>query len=181
MSNNDNIVLVVDTEATCWDDKPREYQVANREIIEIGIVKLDLNSGKILDKESYLIRNITSDVSAFCTKLTGITQEMIDNEGVTLHKAGSQIRKRFGKFTWVSWGDFDRKFIEDQCRKVNAPYFLSPNHINLSQLFRFKMKSNKRLGLGKALGHYKIKFEGDRHRALPDAIATAKVMVEMFK
>lgn len=125
--------LVFDTEATCWDvndfstkEEGRKCQFDNREIIEIGIVEIDLIKREVIKKRRYLVKPRTSRVSDFCTKLTGLTQELVDNEGEFLQFTTKQIKKDFSpKNKYImSWGAFDPSFMENQCKlsKNNAAY-----------------------------------------------------------
>ncbi len=44
-----------------------------QEIIEVGIVAMNLNDLKIVDEASYFVRLRRWDISLMCTRLTGIT------------------------------------------------------------------------------------------------------------
>jgi len=67
------LLNVVDVEATCWEGEPPAGQ--HSEIIEIGIVVLNLETLERTGKRSVMVRPEHSEVSAFCTRLTGITPE----------------------------------------------------------------------------------------------------------
>jgi inhibitor of KinA sporulation pathway (predicted exonuclease) len=66
-------LLVIDLEANCDDKK-----FVMPEIIEFPIVCVDGLTGEIKDVFRTYIRPLESKISNFCTKLTGITQEMVD-------------------------------------------------------------------------------------------------------
>ena len=70
-------VLVIDIESTCWDGGFPPRGEAN-DIIEIGLTRLELSSGRRLEKRSILVRPERSKVSPFCTELTTLTQEQVD-------------------------------------------------------------------------------------------------------
>ncbi|WP_338152005.1 3'-5' exonuclease [Chryseobacterium angstadtii] len=89
MKTTDNI-LIIDLEATCWDERPPRGQVS--EIIEIGVCIMDASTGKISKNEGILIKPQYSKVSPFCTELTSITQKMLDDEGVMLEDALDILR-----------------------------------------------------------------------------------------
>lgn len=180
---NSKEILFVDTEATCWGDKTRQEQQRDREIIEIGIAKVDVTLNKIVDKEYYVIKNIHSEVSDYCVNLTGITQELIDKEGVTLGKAMKEIKQRFGSKnkTWLTWGSFDYNFVKGQCEKQNAEFVFTDNIINLADLYAMFAGISRSRNMLKAMNKLNIQMEGERHRALPDAIATARIFLEMKK
>lgn len=70
-------ILVVDFEATCWEDQVtpdgQPQSVHNMEIIEISCA-LATRDGVLLDSRSFLERPTRHPkLSAFCQSLTGIT------------------------------------------------------------------------------------------------------------
>ena len=76
-------VLIVDVESTCWK-KHKNPPGEQSEIIEIGICTYHIETGEIKDKKSIFIKPTESTVSPFCTKLTTITPEMLDEQVVVL-------------------------------------------------------------------------------------------------
>src|SRR5690554_4143139 len=78
----DDTILVVDLEATCWEDQTTPagdaQSIHNMEIIEVGGA-LATRKGNLVDARSFLVRPTRNPVlSDFCTELTGITQSMLD-------------------------------------------------------------------------------------------------------
>ena len=53
----------------------------NKEIIQIGTCIGNVNTGEVLSKKSYMIKTI-EPLTEYITKLTNITQEMVNN-GIT--------------------------------------------------------------------------------------------------
>ena len=172
-------VLIVDLEATCWEDK--EFQDKNSEVLEIGVVCLDLVTGTIIDKEYYLIKT-KSEISPYCTKLTGITQELVDNEGITLQKASKLIRTRFKtkNIAWGGWGD-DYTELETECDKKNAVFPFSDHYHDIGQHFCWAKGLKRGINLSKALTELGLEFKGTPHRALPDAENTARIFLKVFQ
>jgi len=69
-------LFVIDFECTCDEKKRLEIQ----EIIEFPIIVIDLKEQAIIDKfHSFVKPVVYPKLTAFCTNLTGITQEKIDN------------------------------------------------------------------------------------------------------
>lgn len=105
----DSNVLVIDVESTCWEkpEKPAEGELS--EIIEVGIAVVDTRKLEIVENVSILIKPQTSKVSKFCTKLTTLTQEQVD-QGITYQQAATQLSKQYQSKDrlFVSWGDYDR-------------------------------------------------------------------------
>jgi inhibitor of KinA sporulation pathway (predicted exonuclease) len=111
-------LLVIDIEATCWKagEKPPGM---HSEIIEIGICMFDLNTWKAKEKFQLVVVPLMSEVSRFCTQLTGWTQSALETQGVPLHTAVSLLQNEFNssKRVWASWGDYDRWMFEADCRR----------------------------------------------------------------
>src|SRR5690348_11244019 len=110
MAKLDPNVLVLDVESTCWE--PPEVQPANEisEVIEIGLAVVNTKDLTIVENESIIIRPQKSKLSKFCTKLTTLTQEYVD-QGITFQAAMETLRKTYkaNDRLFVSWGDYDRK------------------------------------------------------------------------
>ena len=113
-----DFMLVIDLEATCWEDKA--YQDEHSEIIEIGVAHVNFVTGAI-KKKSYLIIPKNMDISDYCTQLTTITKELLLKEGVSFQKAVKQIKKDFPTVntTWSGWGD-DVEMLNTECKKNNV-------------------------------------------------------------
>ncbi|NDJ51831.1 MAG: exonuclease domain-containing protein [Chloroflexi bacterium] len=173
-------LVVVDIEATCWrrsEPPPGQFP----EIIEVGLCILDLASATPSRKRSILVKPERSRVSSFCRKLTGITQEMVDG-GVSFAEACETVVKEYDTFdlTWVSWGDYDRRKFQAQCRERNVPYPFSDSHINVKRVYA-EVKKIKPVGLGRAVRDSHLEFEGSHHRGHDDAWNIAKVLGILLK
>ncbi|MBE3097623.1 MAG: exonuclease domain-containing protein [Planctomycetes bacterium] len=81
-----DLIVIVDIEATCWEDDPPPGQES--EIIEIGVCFLDIQSGERMGRESLLVRPEHSEVSPFCTQVTSITPQRVA-QGVPFEDAWS--------------------------------------------------------------------------------------------
>lgn len=124
---------MVDVEATCWQGEPPPGQES--EIIEVGVCLLDTRTGERLEKESILVRPRLSSVSSFCTQLTGLTQERVET-GIPFGEACAHMCDRFRtkERVWASYGDYDRRMFELQCKREEAKYPFSAGHINVKTL-----------------------------------------------
>lgn len=169
-----NKILIIDLEATCWDGKIPPGQKS--EIIEIGIAILDNFSGEILESRSILIKPKYSTVSPFCTELTTITSELLDKEGITFDEACDIIREEYKEYTWASYGAYDIKMMQSECKERGIWYPLSENHINVKMLFAEKKGLKKRVGMAAALYILEIPLEGTHHRGIDDAKNIAKIL-----
>ena len=113
-------VNVIDVEATCWEGAPPAGQ--RQEIIEIGLCVLNVAGGTPLEHTSILVKPTHSTVSPFCTSLTTLTQEQVD-QGIPFAQACALLQERYASRdrVWASYGDFDRGLFEDQCAWSGMP------------------------------------------------------------
>ncbi|MCU0446698.1 MAG: exonuclease domain-containing protein [Microscillaceae bacterium] len=173
-------ILVVDVESTCWEGKAPEGQVS--EIIEVGISLVNVADKRIELKTGYLVKPIASEISDFCTELTGITPAMIAQEGIDFQEVCKIIRREFDAPSrlWVSWGDYDRKQFGRNCelRKVGYPF--GDGHLNLKTWFSIKHQLSHELGMNGALDYLQIPLEGSHHRGIDDAYNIAKILLTVL-
>ncbi len=170
-------VYIVDVEATCWKEKRPDTQIS--EIIQVGIVELNLLSGSISSKVGYNIRPQYSEVSEFCTELTGITPEELE-EKKNFSEVYDMIKERFPHlkdYTWASYGDYDRKQLKEMSDLYKRAYLFGGTHINIKNLFALKCGLKKEVGMSKALRILKKELVGQHHNALDDALN----ITEIFK
>ena len=127
-------IIVIDVEATCWEDKRKTREES--EIIEIGICLLDVKTGEITDNRGIIVKPESSEVSEFCTELTTLTQEMVNN-GISFRYAYDVLMKEYQsrERTWVSYGQYDWFQFRKECEKKDVPYPFSSCHINIKNLF----------------------------------------------
>ncbi|WP_323753276.1 3'-5' exonuclease [Marinobacter sp.] len=183
----DETILVVDIEATCWEDQKTpdgEGQgIHNMEIIEIGCA-LTNRQGDLLDTQSFLVRPTRNPVlSDFCTDLTGITQSMVD-AAPTLPEAIGAMNAWLGDlpddFIWCSWGNYDRLHLEAQSLLDGAqPGILARPHLNLKRIWRRTTGQKSKNGFAHALAFHGLEFEGHHHRGVDDARNMARVLPYM--
>lgn len=172
-------ILVIDVEATCWEGSPPPGQES--EIIEIGICTLDVASGERLDKQDILIRPERSTVSEFCTRLTTLTQEQLD-QGITFQLACNILQKQYAskQRVWASYGDYDRRQFEKQCLAFGVNYPFGPTHINVKNLFAIALGLAAEVGMARALELMQLPLTGVHHRAGDDAWNIAGVLSKLL-
>jgi inhibitor of KinA sporulation pathway (predicted exonuclease) len=172
-------IVVIDIEATCWRRKPPRGQ--KNEIIEIGVCMLDIQTGERLERESILVKPIRSKVSGFCTKLTTLTQQQVE-QGVAFAEACKILVKKFNSSerTWASYGEYDRTMFEEQCADLGVSYPFSSRHINVKNIFAVFHGLEKEVGMANALELRGMALEGTHHRGGDDAWNTAKLLSELL-
>ena len=174
-------VLVIDIESTCWDGGYPPKGQAN-DIIEIGLCPLELSTGRRLEKRSILVRPERSTVSPFCTQLTTLTQEQVAG-GVAFKDACKLLEDEYFSQArlWASFGDYDRKQFDKQCRETGVRYPFGPSHLNVKTLFSAGRALPSEVGLPQAMALCGLKLEGTHHRGHDDAWNIAAVLWEMLR
>lgn len=173
-------VLVVDVESTCWEGSPPPGEVS--EIIEIGVCPVEVASGERGERRSILVRPTRSRVSPFCTRLTTLTQADVDG-GVSFADACAVLRKEFrsNNRVWASYGDYDRKMFERQCKAVGVGYPFGPRHLNVKTLFALVRALPREVGMAEAVRIAGHRLDGTHHRGHDDAYNIAGLLAELLR
>lgn len=169
-------IIIVDLEATCWQDAVPQGQ--QNEIIEIGLAVLDAETGTISKNKGILVKPQRSSVSLFCTELTTITQDLLDQNGVSFEEAINQLVDEYHPdlYTWASYGQYDLNMIKKQCKSFGVSYPMGEEHINVKEYFAEKFGLVKPTGMNGALHLLNIPLEGTHHRGIDDAKNIAKIL-----
>ena len=170
--------LTVDIEATSFEGCK---SIEEMEVIEIGLVYIQNSCPK--DEFATLVRPVRTEVTHYCTNLTGITPKMaavaplfseaMQNIGAWLKSLEEQPT------SWCSWGLYDRNHLalERQSQNVSDP--LPTAHINAKKVFqKVVMPSARQVGLQKAISVSGIEPALPTHRALPDAKNVAQLILK---
>jgi inhibitor of KinA sporulation pathway (predicted exonuclease) len=172
-------ILVIDVEATCWEGGPPPGEISD--IIEIGVCPVEIATGRRLDVASILVRPERSQVSPFCTALTTITPEQVA-AGVPFADACATVAGQYGARdrVWASWGDYDRRQFERQCREMGVEYPFGPTHLNVKTLFALAAQLPHESGMAAALDHLRLPLDGTHHRAGDDAWNIAAILATLI-
>lgn len=169
----DNVFVVFDLETTGLNSSPASGNMDR--IIEIGAYKI--TGGEIKESFSTFV-NPGRRISAEITALTGIDQSMVESA-----PSYERVMPDFFKFCDGAYlvghnaANFDFKFIEYYCAQCG--------YIPERKLFdTFPLAQQLLPGLS----NYKLNTVADRfgvtfnhHRAVDDALATAKIFIELIK
>lgn len=168
-----DVALVLDVEETCWDGPPPPGMVP--EIIEIGVAELDMRELVILREASFLVRPVRSEVSDYCTTLTGHSADSLRRNGRPLAEIFRTFSKSFGpaKKALMSWGDDWKEIARDADLAGASNPFPREAFQNIGQMFTLMTGSRTRLGLVAALESAGLSFDGIPHRGVVDARNTA--------
>lgn len=185
--NEVHFYCVIDFEATCEKDNPKDYI---HEIIEFPAVLLDATTLEVVSEfHEYCKPQCKTQLTEFCQELTGITQETVDNadafpevlskfeQWLTDHKLGSEYK--FGVVTDGHW-DMGLCFSR-QCRLCSIPVpKFARKWINLRKLYRnfYKVSKGTLEDMVKNLG---MRFEGRPHSGIDDARNIARILQKMVQ
>src|SRR5574344_3085773 len=123
--------LVFDVESTCWEDG-ETYNANNHvnEIIEMGYCKIE--DEKIVEKGDIYIKPQKGEVSKFCTKLTGITQEKLDRDGLDPKEAYKKWNDAIkGCGYYASYGYYDVHMLENMEKLYGIKITKLKKHVNI--------------------------------------------------
>ncbi|MFA5759690.1 MAG: 3'-5' exonuclease [Clostridia bacterium] len=183
-----NIILVIDIEATCWNDYL--HKRCRQEIIEIGAVVLEEINGEMVQTGHFeeTVKPIIHPIlSSFCKKLTSIKQEEIDRSK-KFPEVLSNLRKKIKEITngksckkviFASWGGFDKKQLLKDCKlhKIHYPF---GTHWDIEKSFSKFVNNGEKYSVNNALKYLNKKFIGNKHRGIDDAINTAIIIEKSF-
>lgn len=116
-------IIVFDTEYTAWDGSlgrgwsgPGEF----REIVQIGAVRLDTGAFEERDALDVIVRPVLNPaLSEYFTTLTGLTDDRIQAEGVTLAEGVDRFLDFIGTTKLVLANGHDLRVIEWNCRMLD--------------------------------------------------------------
>ena len=176
-----NKTLIIDLESTCWADNNERPTGQFSDIIEIGIALYDLEKLTIIENESIIVFP-KSEITEYCTKLTGHTEESVRRDGISFEDALSTLRSRYKshKISWMSWGDYDRRQFERQCKREDKKYPFSITHTNLKHLFAICAGESYECSVEKALAKLAMDFDGTPHSGVDDAKNIARLLTEIL-
>lgn len=173
--------VVVDLEATCWENDG-EFQRANSEVIEIGAVSFTEDNPQERTLQLYIKPTKHPVLTDYCTNLTGITQETVDNAwpAPVVYKDFIQwVTPDFLGSTMASWGEYDWKMLRKEM-ELHGLRFPFNTHINIKQAFAEYDNSRPR-GLRRAIESMGWTFMGQHHSGVDDARNAARILKHLIK
>lgn len=173
-------IVVIDVEATCWEGTPPAGQAS--EIIQIGVCTVDTKSLERSDKRSILVKPAHSEISEFCRNLTGLTAESLAGAG-TLAEATAILKREYHSKDrlWASWGDYDRRQFERECKEKELSFPFGLGHLNVKTLFAVAQGLDRELGMGEAYQRLGWQIEGVHHHGDDDAWNIAGALCMLLK
>ncbi|XP_075927932.1 ERI1 exoribonuclease 3 isoform X3 [Petromyzon marinus] len=179
--------LVLDFEATCDKDAPPRPQ----EIIEFPILRVN---GKSMEVEStfhtYVRPTAHPELSAFCTELTGIVQDMVDGRPTldqVLQMVDEWMEKEGlldpeTKSVFVTCGDWDLKvMLPGQCSHLNLqPRDCYRSWINIKKVYAASAGRYAK-GIADMMAGLNLQHEGRLHSGIDDCKNIAAILKELAR
>lgn len=171
--------IVFDLEATCWEGA----DVGQNEIIEIGAVKISSHK-QIVSEFARFIKPLKHPVlSDFCTRLTSIKQADVNSAqyfNVVAEEFKTWIGYSIEEYVLCSWGLYDKKQFESDCKLFGMDTGWVTPHVNLKQQYGSICKLQRAVGMKNALQLEGLSLEGTHHRGIDDARNIAKIFLKYF-
>lgn len=182
-------LIVVDVEATCQRDRNN----FPHEIIEFPAILVDVRKG-IVNKEqsfhSFIKPVLHPTLSPFCTELTGIHQETVDNAPLfseAIENFNAWFRKTIPKGAKVvfcadgPW-DFKHFFYEQHVLRDKQPLpTIFYEYIDIRTTFSHFFNNGVPCKLNKMLRQVDLSFVGREHCGMDDAYNIACLAVELMR
>eukprot|EP00949_MAST-11_sp_MAST-11-sp1_P003649 g3649.t1 len=184
-----DVVVCLDFEATCDEGDAPKVSREEQEIIEFPWVVFDLHELSVTSSRQIYIRPENTDVTEFCTGLTGITAEDV-KDGCTLEDALAQFHesvivplmeeeKKFCLITHGNWDLIVQLRSEAHRKGIHLDDYLL-SYLDLRDIFRWWCTISHRpcgstslTAMTEALG---IQLQGRLHSGIDDASTMAAVL-----
>lgn len=171
--------IIVDLEATCWEGS----RLFNNEIIEIGALKIN-EEGSIVSEFSAFVKPLKHPIlSEFCKELTSISQSEVDQANY-FPEVVAAFQEWIGvgqsDYLLCSWGFYDQKQFEADCKLYGLDFSWTLKHISLKHQHAKIRKLKRAIGMKNALKLEKLNLEGTHHRGIDDARNIAKIFLKHF-
>lgn len=169
--------IIYDLEATCWRGRPPH---GANEIIEIGALKINRYGEKIGKFSRFVQPTVNPKLSYFCTELTTITQDQVDN-AATFPRVIEDFKnwiELYDDYILCAWGDFDIQMIRNDCDLHQLDKEWLGSFTNLKGQYHRIKNVDRYTGLKTVLKKEGFEFEGVHHRAISDAENLCKIFVK---
>jgi inhibitor of KinA sporulation pathway (predicted exonuclease) len=150
-------------------------------IIQVGIAIGSIDDQENIKTFSWYL-NPQEEITPFITQLTGITDDMVQNQSVThetlAEELGALLTTNNVFVNPITWGQGDASELlqEFHDRNIDFPFF-GRRIIDVKTTYVFLEQVNGRSpsgGLRKSMNRYKCPFIGESHRADVDALNTLR-------
>lgn len=174
--SNFSRIIFFDTETSGLDHE-------SCRITELAAVCLESN-GFVSETDDYIVLPENIAMSEGSVKITGITREFLNENGISETEAFSNFAKHFdgkkGRTLFAAHNaQFDMMFLIDLCERCEKS--LPENFGVIDTLTVFRDRKDYSHKLSDALRYYHIKGEENSHRAVDDVNALKEVFFALAK
>lgn len=168
-----------------------ELNQPSNSIIQLGYCVGDIKSKKVLVSDCLNVK-VEEEINPFITNLTGITQQQVNN-GMLLNDAYSILKSVHHSYASfinpVTWGGGDSELLKQQLKLTteDVQWCFGRRWIDVKTLFvNWRISQNQPIqgGLARSMLKLGLKFTGQKHNAMDDAINTFYMhcaMLEKFR
>ncbi|MFK0333895.1 3'-5' exonuclease [Rhizobium sp. NPDC090275] len=188
--------IIFDCEFLCLEGSQRRFWCAAHDpdpvIAQIGAAKLGLEDDfPIVDTFKAYVRPIDRfgnryALDPFFTKLTGITEENIEGEGVALQDALAQIDSFSGGARFWSWGKDELNMVAISCYvagiQAPIPAHRFDNAVKLLLAAGMPVEDLAKTPSNKLAGYYNVQHPPlQGHDALDDALSVSYTLQHLMR
>ena len=177
--------LALDLELNNADDG----STPNPKIIQVGVAigSAKQSPSEWITKKWYV--KVNEPIYPFITDLTGITNQDIQQFGMTHYEIGQELSRLIKDndvfVNPVTWGGGDSTELKSEFEQHGIEFrHFGRRWIDVKTWYALRMLANGKRpagGLSSAMGVYKMHFEGKAHRADVDAYNTLRLFFEILK
>ena len=177
--------LALDLELNNADDG----STPNPKIIQVGVAigSAKQSPSEWITKKWYV--RVNEPIYPFITELTGITNQDIQQFGMTHYEIGQELSRLIKDndvfVNPVTWGGGDSTELKSEFEQHGIEFrHFGRRWIDVKTWYVLRMLANGKRpagGLSSAMGVYKMHFEGKAHRADVDAYNTLRLFFEILK
>lgn len=162
---------------TVLDIETTSLDTFSGEIVEISAIKV--RDRKEIDSFSKLIKT-KNEIGYFTTRLTGITNEMVEKQGSELVDVLQEFKNFLDNDIIVGHNvNFDINFIYDNMEK-NLNEYLSNDFVDTLRISRKVLPNLRHHKLDDLIQYFNLTRRNE-HRALNDCILTNQVYMNLVK
>ncbi len=163
-----NCIAIIDFEATCSDKG--EIPRGESEIIEFACIVVDRELNEVARFSEFVRPLVHPRLTDFCTRLTSIKQDQVDNAETFPKVLEKFVRKIVVPFQplFASWGAYDKNQLKRDCKRHGVPYPFDNEHLDIKRWIPRFYEFEKPKGIGQMLRYLGMKFVGTPHRGIDD-------------
>ncbi len=165
----------LDASYIVFDVETTGLNVLNDEIIEIGAVKV--NGRAIVDTYKTFVK-IDKSIPENITEITGISDKHLEKAPYFNEIVDDFLEFIDGSILVAHNATFDVAFIKNHLAKCGIEKELK--FVDTIALSKVLIKNIKRYGLKRVASYFKVSLD-NHHRALDDAMATAKIFINLLQ